>query len=97
MGDPRSTYQYRRNAALVLAATDRCHLCGHHGAHTIDHIISVSTWPPGMPGVNDLANLAPSHGTLRHGRLNRCPTCKRLCNQSRGNRTPVQQPRSRDW
>jgi hypothetical protein len=79
----------RKNAAYVLSRSDLCHLCGHHGARTADHIISARDWPRGpdgrhLPGLDDVANLAPAHGTIGSTRLNRCPTCGRLCNQARG-------------
>lgn len=97
-GDPRNGRPYRRAVAACIAASDRCHLCGHHGARTADHIVSVKEWfarHGTYKGVNDPTNLTPAHGTL--GRvLNRCPVCAQLCNQSRGARA-LHPPRSRDW
>jgi 5-methylcytosine-specific restriction endonuclease McrA len=98
-GDPRNGHRYRAAVALVLANSDLCHLCGHHDARTVDHIISVEEWwrlHGTYDGVNDLSNLAPAHGMRRAG-PNRCATCGRLCNQNRGSRSLAPQPRSRDW
>lgn len=91
----------RRNGAAMLAVTDLCHLCHHHGAHTSDHIISARDWPRDpdgrhLPGLDDPDNLAPAHGTIGNHALNPCPVCGQLCNQSRGART-ITSPRSRDW
>jgi hypothetical protein len=95
-GDPRNGARYRRAVAECLAASDLCHLCGHPGARTADHLISVRDWPPGVPGVNDPANLIPAHGMK--GRIrNACPVCGLLCNQVRGARPLTTSPRSRDW
>lgn len=98
-GDPRTGAVYRRNCALTLTTSDRCHLCGHPGAMTVDHIVSVKRWRAlygTLQGVNDLSNLAPAHGT--RGRvLNACPTCGLVCNQSKGAGAPLPSPRSREW
>jgi hypothetical protein len=97
MGDPRKTDEWQTNVARVLAASDLCHLCGHHGAKTGDHIITVADWPPGLPGVNGIHNIAPAHGARGPHPANRCPECHRLCNQVRGTRALAAQRRSRDW
>lgn len=54
-----------------------CHLCGHEGAYTADHLIPVSVWSnqPYDPGL-----ARPAHG------VEGCPTCKVPCNSSRGNK-----------
>jgi len=94
--------QYRLNSLRMLATNDLCHLCGHHGARTSDHIISIKEWLTRhgtLDGVNDPANLAPAHGTKGRA-LNPCPhpACQgRLCNQVRGSRSLAPQPRSRNW
>lgn len=44
-----------------------CHLCGHGGARTVDHVIPVTERPD---LALSLANLRPAHGSG-----NRCPTC----------------------
>jgi hypothetical protein len=52
------------------------------------------------PGFDDLGNLRPAHGTMGSGRAkaqNRCATCGRLCNQSRGNGPGPRRPQSRVW
>jgi len=94
---------YRRNRSLLLSTTDVCGICGHGGATTADHVIDAKRWPKGpdgrpRPGFNDLANLQPAHGTMG-GRQpdNPCPTCERLCNQSKGARVQRPRPQSRDW
>jgi hypothetical protein len=89
---------YRRNRAIVLAASDLCIICGHPGARTAEHVV-----PHSLGGTDDVDNLAPSHGTMGPHPANPCPTCGRLCNQSQGN--GLQHPdkpvivtyRSRDW
>lgn len=93
----RTGSEYRTNAALTLAASDICGICGHPGAKTIDHIITRKNWPIGMPGWNGLANMRPAHGTK--GTLkNRCPECGKLCNQERGaGRLVSVSRRSADW
>jgi len=46
-----------RLRGLVLAEYgDTCHLCGHPGADTVDHII-----PRSRGGTDDLDNLRPAH------------------------------------
>jgi hypothetical protein len=99
MGDPRDGRAYKAAVHAMLATNDLCHLCGHHGAQTGDHITSIKDWIAlhgTAEGVNNPTNLAPAHGT--RGRiLNRCPTCGLLCNQSRGARSLTPSPRSRNW
>lgn len=95
--------RYRVNRAILLALDDLCWLCGHPGARTADHITPPCDWPVGsdgqlLPGLDDLDNLRPAHGTMgATGALNRCPTCGLLCNQSRGNRALAPSPRSEAW
>lgn len=97
--------RYLRNRAIVLATSDVCGICGHPGSRTVDHIIPAKTWPRGsngrpLPGLDDVGNLQPAHGTMGSGpgRLhNPCPVCGRLCNQSRGARRSRQRPQTRAW
>jgi len=94
--------RYRRNRALLLAADDVCGICGHPGSRTADHIIRPALWallfPDDPDGCDDLPNLRPAHGTMApRAPVNRCPTCGRLCNQSRGSRLPASRPQSRQW
>lgn len=70
--------------ALVLATYgDTCHLCGHPGADSADHLVCraddpARTW--------DLTNLRPAHHR-------NCPTCGLACNPSRGRRpVPLTRP-----
>ena len=93
---------YRRNRAILLAQTNVCALCGHAGAKTADHKVPAKRWPKGpdgrpLPGLDDLSNLQAAHGTMG-GRQpdNPCPTCGRLCNQSRGGLIAAR-PQSREW
>jgi hypothetical protein len=96
---------YRRNRALLLATDDICRICGHGGSETADHIITAKLWPRDehgkpLPGMDDLGNLQPAHGTMGSGRdriHNRCPVCGRLCNQSRGAGRPRGRAQTRKW
>jgi 5-methylcytosine-specific restriction endonuclease McrA len=96
--------EYRRNRRILLSLSDFCWLCGHPGARTADHIVSAKDWPCGpdgkhLPGLDALENLAPAHGTAGSratGSLNRCPTCRLLCNTARGTRS-IMSARSRAW
>jgi len=54
-----------------------CHLCGHGGATDADHLVPISV-DSDQP--IDPHTMRPAHG------VNGCPTCRRKCNQSRGNR-----------
>lgn len=95
-------WTYRRNREVLLAQTSRCGICGHDGAKTADHIIPAKLWPKGpdgkpLPGLDDLANLRPAHGTLGPFQPpNPCPTCGELCNQKRG-AAIRQRPQTRQW
>jgi hypothetical protein len=54
-----------------------CHLCGHEGADSADHLVPLSVWgnQPYDPALSRMA----------HG-IGGCPTCKLKCNSSRGNK-----------
>lgn len=54
-----------------------CHLCGHPGATSADHLVPLSVWP-NQPYDARLAR--PAHG------VEGCETCGVKCNSSRGNR-----------
>jgi 5-methylcytosine-specific restriction endonuclease McrA len=70
---------YDQLKRMVLAASGyTCHLCGHDGANSIDHLIPLS-W--GLVSGWDLAYWRAAHGG---GKV--CPTCRVECNSSRGNR-----------
>lgn len=56
-----------------------CHICGHEGATTADHLIPLAVWPE-QP-------LDPKLSRPAHGTGNPCPTCDRLCNQEKGTKT----------
>ena len=99
------TRRQRTSRAAVLAHSDLCWLCGHPGARTADHVIDATRWPRTpdgrmLPGFDDPANMRPAHGTMGsgpHRTHNPCPTCGKLCNQSRGARMTPTSPRSEDW
>ncbi len=81
--------RYREARARVLVESDTCHLCGHAGADTVDHLV-----PRSRGGaVDDQDNMAPAHG------VGGCLTCGRRCNSERGARSleSVRLPTSRDW
>lgn len=96
--------RYLRNRAKMLAENNVCGICGHSGALTADHIIPAKLWPRDecgklLPGLDELTNLRPAHGSMGAGRarlINRCVTCGRLCNQSRG-AGPAVRVRTRKW
>lgn len=48
--------RYRRNRAYVLSKSTVCHICGHDGADTVDHIV-----PYSQGGTDDVTNLKPAH------------------------------------
>lgn len=80
---------YNRRRAAFLASYTTCHICGHSGADTIDHIIPASA----APTLRD----SPDNWRAAHG-VNGCPVCGRACNQERGNRPGLPSPRrSRRW
>lgn len=96
--------RYRRNRAILLASTDICAICGHPGAITADHIIPDKIWRQLFPddrfGFDELANLQPAHGCFGAGvrtELGRCPTCGRMCNQSKKDSLETRRPQSRQW
>lgn len=61
--------------AVYLMWGRTCHLCGHPGADSVDHLIPLSVWPD-QP--LDPTQARPAHGVAG------CPTCGVKCNQSRG-------------
>lgn len=68
---------------------DLCHLCGHPGADSADHLTPISVWPdqPIDPHL-----MRPAH------QRRPCPTCGRRCNRERGaGPIPTALPRSEDW
>lgn len=102
-------WRYRKNREKLLRESDVCWLCGHGGAQTADHVVVDRDWPRGddgrrLPGFDELENLRPAHGSMGNkAPPNYCPTCGRLCNQSRGDRAPgyrratPARPQSRQW
>lgn len=102
---PWSSWRYRQARLEVLAESDICGLCGHGGAKTIDHIVTLANWPKDpagrlLPGHDAKENLQPAHGTMGAGRTrihNPCPVCGKLCNQVRGGDTLPPSPHSRRW
>lgn len=64
-------------AEVVAKYGTICHLCGHDGADSADHLIPLSVWG-NQPYEPMLARMA-------HG-IGGCPTCNLKCNSSRGNK-----------
>lgn len=70
---------YDQLKRLTIAnAAGICHICGHDGANSVDHLVPLS-W--GQVSGWDLANWRAAHGGGRP-----CPTCGVECNASKGNR-----------
>lgn len=67
--------RWRKLRAAVLAQSDRCHICGHPGSQSVDHLEARADAPW---RALDPSNVAPAHG------VQGCPTCGRRCNQERG-------------
>lgn len=68
---------YRRARVQMFALYGHtCHLCGHAGARTADHLVPVAL-DADQP--IDPRRMRPAHGSG-----NPCPTCGRHCNQERG-------------
>lgn len=99
------SWEFQRNRPIVLARSRVCGLCGHDGSMTVDHIIPAAVWPRSLdgkplPGLHSLANLQPAHGSMGSGKRrlhNYCPTCGRLCNQSKNLKRAPPRPQSRRW
>ena len=70
-------YGRRRQArnAKILAASDVCHICGHPGADSVDHVVALARGGSDT----DPDNLKPAHH-------NPCPTCDERCNLVKGDR-----------
>lgn len=64
-----SSRPWERLKRRVLADTDICHICGHHGADTADHVVPIA-----RGGTNAITNLKPAHH-------NACATCGNQCNR----------------
>jgi hypothetical protein len=90
----RTGRPWRRAREQVLAASTICHLCGHDGAGDVDHDPPLVTLQALGIDPRDPQHLRPAHGAL-----SRCPTCKRCCNQIKGDKlTFTLAPQgSRDW
>ena len=58
----RKSKAMARMRVRILAASDVCHLCGRHGADTIDHVHPLS-----RGGTNELDILNPAHGRKSPG------------------------------
>ena len=82
-----TAYGYRKGRAQFLADHDVCHLCGHPAADVIDHAVPVAAGAD----PEDRDNWRPAHG------VNRCPTCGRNCNGSKGAGAAPRLVTSRDW
>jgi hypothetical protein len=86
----RTGHRYRQARAEMFRVYGTvCHLCGHEGADSADHLEPVSLNPQ---QVIDPHAMRPAHG------VDGCPTCGRACNQSRGNREGLPELKtSQDW
>lgn len=75
--------EYRRNRATLLANAPACAIrthCDGAPATTADHIVAVTHWPQGKPGMHALTNLQPA-----------CQSC----NAAKGAGSPPARPRLR--
>lgn len=65
-----------RNGVFAMWGSD-CHLCGHPGADSADHLVPLSVWgnQPYDPRIS-----RPAHGVAG------CAVCHLKCNSSRGNK-----------
>ena len=79
----------RARAQMFAMYGDLCHLCGHPGADSADHLVPISVAPhqPVSPH-----GMRPAHGRP-------CPTCGRRCNAERGTSELLVEPlaTSEDW
>ena len=76
----------------MLAQSTVCHLCGHGGADSVDHLTPL--WLLKQLGADpeDPTNLAPAHG------VEPCPTCRVRCNLVKGGSlAPRRRVTSRTW
>lgn len=91
-GDHRHTRAYRKQREIMFKIYGTtCHLCGHGGADTADHLVPVSLSAHRSLPVT-YHSLRPAHG------VKGCTTCGVKCNQARGNSTRMQRLRtSEDW
>lgn len=60
----------------ILAASDVCHICGHPGSDSVDHVTALARGGSDT----DPANLRPAHHDTP------CPTCSERCNRSKGDK-----------
>lgn len=70
------TYVAWRQATFSMWGTV-CHLCGHEGSNSADHLVPLSVWG-NQP--YDARLSRPAHG------IEGCDTCSLKCNSSRGNK-----------
>lgn len=74
-------YAQRLNHLTLEVYGTVCHLCGHDGADSADHVT-----PRSLGGSDNIGNLRPAHHR-------RCPTCGIRCNTARGARPlPASRP-----
>lgn len=59
----------------ILSASDVCHICGHEGSDSVDHVVALARGGSD----EDPGNLRPAHH-------NPCPTCGEPCNLRKGDR-----------
>lgn len=90
----RSGRRWRRARAILMAETpDICWICGHAGgANDADHHPPLRELEEQGLDPCDPRFLRRAHGVAG------CPTCRRACNQSKGNRlAPPVLKTSRAW
>jgi len=97
-GHGRSHSQFRKVREQVLRADDRCWLCGHPGADTVDHIETVAELVARNAPVkafNDPRNLRPAHGRRRPDLG--CPGNFSRKKTRDAPPAPRRRPQSREW
>jgi hypothetical protein len=83
---------WRRARAQILAESTVCWLCGHEGAQDADHDPPLKQLEALGLNPADPRYLKPAHG------VKGCPTCRRKCNQEKGDRAARPQVKqSRAW
>jgi predicted RNA-binding Zn-ribbon protein involved in translation (DUF1610 family) len=69
-----STRAWRQKRARILAASSVCHICGHTGADSVDHVV------PWVISRDDSdSNLRPAHHQP-------CPECGIRCNREKSDK-----------
>ena len=67
----------------ILAASDVCHICGHPGSDSVDHVKALARAADEAEALRldtDPSNLRPAHHDVP------CPTCGERCNRAKGDK-----------